>query len=275
MRTQSRKIRPAVKTHGGKAYLARSIGSLLPDHPTYVEPYFEGGSVLLNKPRSEIEVAGDLDSDLIGFYLVLSKQTSELLKRLRSVPYVRESFDWACQPQEKHDPIETAVRFLVRNRFSRGGMGKTFAWSERQRGGQPGDVNGWQTIVEQLPAIARRLQEVQLCVSDGADLIKRFDGPGAVHYLDPPYLPETRTSPKVYAYEMSYEEHERLLDTILNVRGMVALSGYHNPLYDRLLASWKPHEFEMPNHSGQGKTKQRRIEVVWMSPNCDRFELRG
>jgi hypothetical protein len=37
--------------------------------------------------------------------------------------------------------------------------------------------------------------------------------------------------------------------------------------------SWERHEFEMANHSGQTEVKTRRVEVVWMSPSCDRFEL--
>jgi hypothetical protein len=45
---------------------------------------------------------------------------------------------------------------------------------------------------------------------------------------------------------------------------MVAISGYGNPLYDRALARWDRHEFDMPNHSGQGTTKERRREVLWV-----------
>jgi hypothetical protein len=36
----------------------------------------------------------------------------------------------------------------------------------------------------------------------------------------------------------------------------VFLSGYRHPLYDAMLAGWTRHDFEMPNHAGQGKTKQ-------------------
>ena len=43
------KLRPAVKWHGGEAYLARRIVALLPDHDRYVEPYAGGLSVLLDE----------------------------------------------------------------------------------------------------------------------------------------------------------------------------------------------------------------------------------
>jgi DNA adenine methylase len=268
-------MRPALKTHGGKAYLAKRIAELLPGHRTYLEPFAGGLSVLLNKRRSPIEIAGDLDSELIRFYVTLRDQPGELCRRLRSIPYTLESFQWAREPSEDPDPIESAARFMVKNRLSRGGLGRDFAWSERLRGGQPGDVNGWQTILVELPKIAARLRGVELHCADALDLIRKFDGPHTLDYLDPTYPAATRTAKNAYTHEMSDEAHARLLDVIVNVRGMVVLSGYRNPLYDSALHSWERHEFEMPNNSGQTKVKTRRVEVVWMSPSCDRFELTG
>ena len=48
------KLRPAVKRHGGKAYLARRIIARFPGHETYVEPFAGGPSVLLNKPPAAL-----------------------------------------------------------------------------------------------------------------------------------------------------------------------------------------------------------------------------
>jgi hypothetical protein len=42
------------------------------------------------------------------------------------------------------------------------------------------------------------------------------------------------------------------------------LSGYRSGLYDVALAGWQRHEFDMPNHSGQGQAKQRRTECLWV-----------
>jgi hypothetical protein len=74
---------------------------------------------------------------------------------------------------------------------------------------------------------------------------------------------------------MSNQAHARLLERIVNLRGTVVFSEYETTLYDDALRAWKRFEFEMPNHSGQTKVKSRRVEVVWVSPGCDRFELRG
>jgi DNA adenine methylase len=282
MRTQPRKIHPAVKTHGGKYYTARRIVSLFPNHQTYVEGYAGGLNALLNKWRTTLEVAGDKNGPLIEFYKILVDRPKELISRLRSIAYTRENFEWACRASADSDPVESAVRFLVRNRFSRDGLGEDFAWSERLRGKtrpcgpKPGDENAWEMLVEEhLHRIADRLQGVQFYHTEALDLIKRFDGPDTLFYLDPPYLPETRTALRTYAHEMSKADHERLLDTIVTIQGIVVLSGYPSKLYDDALRGWERFEFEMPNHSGQTKVKTRRVEVVWVNPGHDKFELRG
>jgi DNA adenine methylase len=97
-------------------------------------------------------------------------------------------------------------------------------------------------------------------------MLQEHDGPDTLFYLDPPYLHETRTVTKAYAFEMGRAEHVALLETLLACKGRVFLSGYRSSLYDEMLAGWKRHEFDMPNHSGQGKEKQRRIECVWENP---------
>jgi DNA adenine methylase len=169
--------------------------------------------------------------------------------------------------------MTAATRFLVRNRFSRGGLGRTFAWSERLRGGQPGDKNGWETILRELPKIAARLANVEIHHAAALELIRQYDRPETLFYLDPPYLHGTRTATKTYAHEMSRQDHSLLLGACAQARGMIVLSGYSSTLYDRALASWERHEFELPNHSGQTKTKERRTEVLWLNPACQRFAL--
>jgi DNA adenine methylase len=267
-RCAQHKLRPAVKWHGGKHYLARRIIERLPDHQIYVEPFAGGLSVLLNMVPCSIEIASDLNAGLIGCYRVLRDRTEELMARLDSLEYNASTFAWSLGSAAGADPLEAAVRFLVRNRFSRGGLGRDFAWSERLRGGRPGDLNAWETIKAELPRIARRLAHVDLRCQDAIRGITETDSPETLTYLDPTYPHSTRTARDTYAHEMSDDQHRRLIETITHCRGMVAISGYANPLYDRALSGWKRIEFDMPNHAGQGRSKQRRTEVLWMNPRC-------
>ena len=131
-------------------------------------------------------------------------------------------------------------------------------------GAGPGDLNAWETIKAQLPAIAARLRGVRLECRDALGLIREHDGPGTLFYLDPPYHHSTRTATDAYRHEMTPDDHAALLDAVTHARGMFAISGYANPTYDRALAGWERHEFDMPNHSGQTRTKERRVEVLWI-----------
>jgi DNA adenine methylase len=274
LKTATRKLRPPIKRHGGKAYLARRIVALMPPHRTYVEPYLGGGSVLLNKPPAEREVAGDVDAGLMGFWSVLAADGATLADHLSAIAYSGSAFEHALENRlygrtvlfDESPPsaeMVRAINFLVRNRFSRGGLGKTFAWSDRLRGGQPGDANAWETIRAELPAIAERVKNVEFHCCDALQLIRANDGPDTLFYCDPPYLHETRTVRDAYEHEMDRAAHEALLATLILCRGKVMLSGYRNALYDEALTGWRRVEFDMPNHSGQGKTKQRRVECLW------------
>ncbi len=259
----ARKLRPPVKWHGGKAYLARRIVAMFPPHRVYVEPFAGGLSVLLNKRPAETEVAGDLNADLINLWQHVGCPFVQRI--VATTPYEANIFETAKArlDMDEVDPVDRAIMFLVRNRFSRGGLGKTFAWSARLRGGRPGDQNAWETIRAELPAIAERVRAVTFYNVPAVNLIRAHDGPDALIYCDPPYLHETRTARAAYEHEMGRDDHAALLDALLACRGRVFLSGYRSEMYDAALAGWTRHDFEIANHSGQGKTKQRRVECVW------------
>jgi DNA adenine methylase len=81
-------------------------------------------------------------------------------------------------------------------------------------------------------------------------------------YLDPPYVAETRASWKqtAYAHEMTLEDHEKLLDVVVKLRGSVMISGYHHELYANCLAGWNMMETESRINGTRKAT-----EVVWMN----------
>lgn len=184
---------------------------------------------------------------------------------LRDKEYTEEEFLWSKERTAHPVPLIRAVNYLVTQRFSRGGMGKTFAWSDRLRGNQPGDVNAWHTIRDEFPSIAARVANVDFCCLSATTLIAAHDSSETLTYCDLPYIPESRTARKVYDHEMTRGDHAELLAILLACCGKVAISGYNDVMYDGMLKKWNRVDFEMANHSGQGKTKQRRIECLWMN----------
>ena len=267
------RIRPPVKAHGGKYYLAPKIVPILfsvrAKVAEYLEPCAFGASVFLAMPRTKKEILGDINPDVVALWTVLSRKESatELSRRLASVPYTEETFE-AAKREASLNLVDRATRFLIRCRFSRGGLGKDFAWSERLRGGRPGDENAWHTFREkELPKIIARARGVEVLndpcwetVWQSRKQIQRLI------YADPPYMPKTRTAKTAYGpFEMTPFQHLRLITALRAHSGPAAISGYRCDEYDRWLHGWRRFDFEMPNNAGQSKRKQRRCESLWIN----------
>lgn len=259
--------RPIFKCHGGKYYLYKWVIAHFPlnyTEMTYVEGCGGGASVLLNKQPSKVEVYNDYDPNIAGIVQELAAEdASEFIQALRDVPYTQERFDWAVKESEAGEGMEQSVAELVRRRFSRGGLRQAFAWSDRLRGGQPGDVNAWETFKSSLDALHARLQNVEIRCQPVIELVKEYDSPETLFYIDPPYLPATRSAPKTYVREMSEQDHIELADALNYCEGKVVLSGYQSSLYCNLYKGWRLTAKPVKNHAGQNKDKQTRIECIW------------
>ncbi len=85
-------IRPPVKWHGGKRYLAKWIIAHFPPHRVYLEPFGGGASVLLNKKPVEVETYNDLDQRITRLFRVLRDQGDGFLEKARLIPYSQVEF---------------------------------------------------------------------------------------------------------------------------------------------------------------------------------------
>lgn len=261
-------MRPPVKWHGGKHYLAKRIIEYFPKHRIYLEPFGGAASVLLNKEPAEVETYNDLDHRITRLFRVLRDRGDEFADKLALVPYSQVEFDEALLDREGGSELDLAIRDFVRWRQSFGGKGQTWSCSTtRSRGGMAGDVNAWWTAIDSLPRIIDRLRSVQIACRPAFDLIPRFDHPEGLIYCDPPYVHSTRDagSRKVYHAEMSDEEHRRLARLLAQVESAVAVSGYPSALYDELYAGWRRVDFDIANHASGGKRKGRETECLWMN----------
>ena len=273
VRRKIERIRPPVKAHGGKYYLARQIVPILlsaPGDPNeYLEPCAYGASVFLAMPRFERETLGDINPDVVNLWRVLSHEqyAAVLSEKLSSIPY-RESVFEEARRETTICFIDRAVRFLIKCRFSRGGLGESFAWSQRKRGGKPGDENAWDTFREiELPKISERARG--LSITNEPCWWTVWQSREKAHclvYCDPPYQASTRTSKGAYGpFEMTRVQHSWLVAALRAHSGPAAISGYRSYDYDRWLRDWRRFDFEMPNNSGQSKKKQRRIDSLWIN----------
>jgi len=202
---------------GGKNRLATKIISMLPEHTTYVEPFAGGAQVLFHKTPSEVEVLNDLDYDIINFFRVCQWHYEELIRYLRFCLASRRLHELHV----KSDPatltdIQRAGRFFYLQKNSFGGLvlKRKFHYGV----GQPSNYN-----LERIPQIIeqahRRLQRVQIESLPYEQILKRYDRPATLFYLDPPYW-----GPKLYRFNFTEEDFRILAERLRLLQGRFILS---------------------------------------------------
>ncbi len=259
-------IRPPVKWHGGKRYLAARIIDLFPAHRVYLEPFGGGASVLLNKKPVEVETYNDLDQRISRLFRVLRDSGSEFLSLVSLMPYSQVEFTAAAAYPLGSSELDMAVCDFVRWRQSFGGKGKSWSYSTgRARGGMAGDVNAWWTAIEMLPQVIDRLRRVQIICQPATEAIHRFDHAEGLIYCDPPYVHATRSGTSDYGVEMSDGDHRQLASALQCCKAKVVLSGYPSDLYRELYGDWRTVDFDIANHAAGGKSKTRETERLWMN----------
>ncbi len=256
---------PAIRYHGAKFRLAPWIINQFPVHTCYVEPFGGGAGVLLQKPRSYAEVYNDLDSDVVNLFRVL--RDPDLNRQLREAclmtPYSREEFMEAYEPCD--DPLERARRMVVRATMGFGSGGAAartgFRGDTKRKYATAADL--WARYPQNLAALCERLQGVVIENKDALAVMRAHDAPTTLHYIDPPYLPDTRSfRGGTYRHEMNVEGHEQLLSVAATLQGYVLISGYDSELYNDYLTGWDKVETEARASGGRGTVK--RIECLWI-----------
>ncbi len=235
---------------------------------TYVEAFAGGANLLLNKSKSNHEIINDIDTNIMSVWWAIKYHLEEFIDRLKKIDYIQEFFYAAIDAQShftenKDYTMDMAICEYTLRRMSRGGMKKAFAWSERLRGGKPGDVNAWDTMLELLPTIANRVKDVELCNHDWTYLLEIYNSKNVVFYLDPPYLKCVRSATNVYDHEMSEKDHVRLLDACNTSNTKIMISGYQSPLYSQKLKEWNFKYRPIVNHASQQDRKPIKLECIW------------
>lgn len=233
--------RPIIRYHGGKWLLAEWIISHFPSHKIYVEPYGGAASILLKKKRSFAEVYNDLDDEMVNLFFVMRDHGSELKEKLYFTPFSRHEFDLSYQPTD--DKIERARRTIVRAYM---GFGSSianytgFRATSFRSGSTP--ANDWKNYHDAMTAIIERLRGVTIENRDAFRVMLQHDSVKTLHYVDPPYVHETRykkSNSNSYRFEMTNEDHVKMCELLKQLKGTVVLSAYQNDLYDDHLVGWK------------------------------------
>lgn len=266
--------RPILRWHGGKFAQADAILPFFPPHRVYTEAYGGAFSVGLRKPRSYAEIWNDLDDELVNLFQVLRdpRAAARLVEALRLTPFARVEFNEAYRGTRNR--VERARRLIVRSVMGHGSDGASgiyrtgFRAASNRSGTTP--AHDWANFSPAVPVIIDRLAGVVIENRPAVEVLRRHDSPDTLHFVDPPYLHETRSRAHrrpdnggVYRHEMTDDQHAELLSELLELEGMVVLCGYPSDLYDRMLAGWR-----QVRRAALADGAAPRTEVLYLNPAC-------
>lgn len=264
--------RPALRYHGGKWRAASWIISHLPaDHDVYIEPFGGSAAVLLNKPRSNMEVLNDLDGEVVNFFRVMRERPRQLIDAIYWTPFAHAEQQLSFVPSA--DPVEAARRFYVRSYLTISGPTATWnsGWRRQKKASRGGSGKSSMTPAAKsftetshLWQIAERLRGVAIEQMDALELIRRYDHERALFYADPPYVAATRKRWKssAYAHEMTDDQHRELAAVLCGCTGMVVLSGYDGDLYQELYPDWRRVDRDFRTN---GNSRRMARESLWLN----------
>lgn len=202
---------------GGKRARANRIIALFPEHRTYIEPFAGGAQVFFRKEPSKVEVLNDLDREIVNFYRVCQQHYEELVRYLKFTVVSRAWFDLlnATAPERLTD-IQRAARHFYLAKTCYAGLVRHRNYSIRVD--EPPGFNP-----ERIPALIeethQRLARVQLECLPYEEILKRYDRPGTLFYLDPPYY-----KIRLYRHNLEPDDYHRMAERIGKIKGKFILS---------------------------------------------------
>ncbi len=258
-------INSPFKWVGGKSRLRKQIINLFPQHTCYVELFAGAAWILFGKQPSDVEILNDIDQDLINFFRVVKEKSTELIVSFEWELVSRAEFERLAKLDVSElTDVQRAHRFYYLIMASWGGE---FHYPRFQTsvidGGHGNRLFGaLQTLEKRIKPVHERLQTVIVENLDWQKCFDRYNRPGVLMYIDPPY-PENGCN---YVHNMREQgDHEMLAAKLNQAQCQWILSSYDTPFIRDLFAEHTIIPLESKSGMNTNKNDSTRItnkEVV-------------
>jgi DNA adenine methylase len=214
---------------GGKSRLRKYVIELLPEHTCYVELFSGAAWTLFGKPLSDVEIINDIDQDLVTFFRVLREKPEELIASFEWELVSRAEFERLAELDASQlTDVERAHRFYYLIMAGWGGELHYPRFQTSITDGGHGNrlIGALKTLRQRLQPVHERLRTVIIENLDWQACLERYDRPGTVMYVDPPY-PGNKCN---YAHNMrGWDEHHFLAERLKRTQCKWILSSYDIP----------------------------------------------
>lgn len=239
---------------GGKNRIADHIIGIFPKHQTYVEVFSGGAQVLFHKQPSEVEVLNDIDGEVVTFFRVCQSHYEELLRYMKFLLPSRGWFELLrTQDPKALTDVQRAARFLYLQKNAYAGTVRTpgFRYAVEK-----GPIFNPKSLPEIIERTHDRLARVQIECASYEDILRRYDRPTTLFYLDPPYWGR-----RLYRFNFSTADFEELERRLEKVRARFVLSLNDVPEVRKLFSKFRLSEIEL-SYTAQRDSKKRFAELL-------------
>lgn len=216
---------------GGQKNLIPLLRNLLIRHRAYVEIFGGGGTLLLNKELSTVEVYNDVNRKLVSIFLAVRDNPDEFERQISVLPNSREIFRRFKEDiLTETDPMRLAVMqyYMLLNSWS--GVTLSRYVAKERNVAKIGNIY-W---------FSERMRHVIIENLDFEQLIEKYDAPDTLFFLDPPYVDIT----DLYEFSFKDEDHIRLAKVLRRIKGYFLMTYGAHPLVDILYKGFPMFDYE-------------------------------
>ena len=244
-----RRVKPAEPIAGwtgGKRNLSRRIVARInaTPHDCYAEPFCGMAGVFFRRERRpKSEAINDINGDVVNLFRVVREHPQELLKQFDFRLASRAEYSTLLEtPLSTLTDVQRAARFVYLQRLTFGGSPAHLTTPGNFIGDPWGRSKFRPEVVRKLIVAAHnRLQGVNVECLEWHELIRRYDKPFTLFYIDPPY----------WGYETDYgkdifarSDFARLAELLGGIRGRFILSLNDRPEVRETFADFKFEEVQ-------------------------------
>ena len=214
---------------GSKSKLTAKIAPFLPSgFTTFVEPFAGSASIYLRLladghiPQGCTVILNDGDGDITNLFAVIRDHPDELAYAVAFTPVAQSEFG---PVDPSLPPVERARRFLARVYFSFNAGESHRKWCMNRTSGAE-RVKTWSKVPDRVRALVEPLSRAVITNTDAIACVRKFQGPGTLFMVDPPYLGR-----EAY-YTAQFTAHRELATVLRDIeaRGVIVTHELHPDL---------------------------------------------
>ena len=232
----------------------------LPKHKQYVEVFGGSAALLLNKQKSKYEVYNDVNDLLVNMFVQLKENPEELKKRLTYTIHSRSLFkEYAAKLKGNTlTSMEKAVYYIYCNYYSFGSKGGKDQYSHRGLSYNRSTTYSLHENLTHYKELHKHIKNVDFFNLDYktlfTKLLRSFDKPDVLIYVDPPYSAKTK-------YNYGFTNEEDLVNVINycnQFKHAKIIFSYDKPVLD-----WKFKKLELTTSLNNKKEGFKRDEYIF------------